>query len=279
MIRTYASSPPTERSSPEDPHLGVCLRRADVDLERAAPGDRMRQAADGPEDAVEHRRGPPCPRSADHVAPRQVPLAGPGEVRRDPRDGDRAGRVPLVRLERPDARRPSVGVELHVVSDGERRAAQRSGDDRARPRDREHAIDEQPRPRLGRRRGRGEHVVERRAEVVESLPGRRRHPDRPRHSRARVPSSRSRICSSARSSASRSTRSCFVSATTPPSTPSTSRIARCSSDCWRHPSFAATTNRTRRTGPTPASMLAMNRSCPGTSTKPTSRPDGSSHQA
>ncbi len=94
-----------------------------------------------------------------------------------------------------------------------------------------------------------------------------------------VPDTRSRISSAARSSMSSSTRSRFVSAITPPRTPSTSRICRCSSDCGFQPSSAATTNRTRRTGPTPASMLPMNRSWPGTSTKPISRPDGSVHHA
>ncbi len=90
-----------------------------------------------------------------------------------------------------------------------------------------------------------------------------------------VPASRATISSSAIASVSASTRSRFVSATTPPCTPSTSRIWRCSSDWGFHPSSAATTNRTRRTGPTPASMFPMKRSCPGTSTKPTSRPEGS----
>ena len=57
------------------------------------------------------------------------------------------------------------------------------------------------------------------------------------------------------------------------------RSARCSSDCGFHPSSAATTNSTSRTGPTPASMLRMNRSWPGTSTNPISRPEGSVHHA
>ena len=50
--------------------------------------------------------------------------------------------------------------------------------------------------------------------------------------------------------------------------------ARCSADWGRQPSSAATTSRTAGAGPSPASMLPMKRSCPGTSTKATSRPRG-----
>ena len=67
----------------------------------------------------------------------------------------------------------------------------------------------------------------------------------------------------------------MVSATMAPSTPRTSTICRCSSDCGLHPSSAATTNMTSLTGPTPASMFRMKRSCPGTSTNPISRPESS----
>ena len=56
-------------------------------------------------------------------------------------------------------------------------------------------------------------------------------------------------------------------------------MARCSADCGRQPSLASTTNRAQLTPPTPASMLWTNRSWPGTSTKPTSRPDGRVVQA
>jgi hypothetical protein len=94
-----------------------------------------------------------------------------------------------------------------------------------------------------------------------------------------VPSSRRRTSAVAAARRSSSTRSRFVRATTASATPSTSRIWRCSSLCGFHPSSAATTNSTSGTGPTPASMFAMNRSWPGTSTNPTSRPLGSVHQA
>ena len=52
-------------------------------------------------------------------------------------------------------------------------------------------------------------------------------------------------------------------------------MRRCSSDCGFHPSVAATTKRQASTAPTPASMLRMKRTWPGTSTNASSRPDGS----
>ena len=94
-----------------------------------------------------------------------------------------------------------------------------------------------------------------------------------------VPATRSATSVRARARPSRSTRSSLVSAITAPCTPRTSTISRCSSDCGFHPSSAATTNSTRRTGPTPASIVRTKRSCPGTSTNPSSRPDGSVHHA
>ena len=63
-------------------------------------------------------------------------------------------------------------------------------------------------------------------------------------------------------------------ATMPCSTPSSSRMRRCSSVCGIHPSVAATTSSATSTAPTPASMFLMKRTWPGTSTKPISTPDG-----
>ncbi len=57
--------------------------------------------------------------------------------------------------------------------------------------------------------------------------------------------------------------------------PSRSRIRRCSSLWGIHPSVAATTRTAASTAPTPASMFLRNRTCPGTSTNPSSCPDGS----
>ncbi len=76
-----------------------------------------------------------------------------------------------------------------------------------------------------------------------------------------------------------SARSLRVTTSSPCRMPSASTAARCSPDCWRHPSSAATTNTTAGAGPMPASMLPMKRWCPGTSTKATSWPDGRVVQA
>jgi hypothetical protein len=94
-----------------------------------------------------------------------------------------------------------------------------------------------------------------------------------------VPASFSRTSSEASASVSSSTVSALVRATTPADTPRTSRMARCSADCGIQPSLAATTNRQTVIPPAPASMFLTKRSCPGTSTTPISRPDGSGSHA
>src|SRR5216684_813813 len=65
-----------------------------------------------------------------------------------------------------------------------------------------------------------------------------------------------------------STRSALVSTTIPRGMPSRRQMSKCSRVCGLMDSSAATTNRTRSRPPTPASMFFTNRSCPGTSTKP-----------
>ena len=62
-------------------------------------------------------------------------------------------------------------------------------------------------------------------------------------------------------------------------TPSADSASTCSADCGIQPSSAATTSSTAGTGPTPASIVVTNRSCPGTSTNATSAPEGSVVQA
>ena len=63
-----------------------------------------------------------------------------------------------------------------------------------------------------------------------------------------------------------STASAFVTATTPRSTPSRRRMARCSCVCGRAPSPASMTSRKRSMPVAPATIVRTNRSCPGTST-------------
>ena len=67
-----------------------------------------------------------------------------------------------------------------------------------------------------------------------------------------------------------SARSERVTATRPCRTPSACSAARCSAACGIHGSSAATTSSATGTGPTPASIVLMNRSWPGTSTNATS---------
>ena len=82
-----------------------------------------------------------------------------------------------------------------------------------------------------------------------------------------------------RLSNSSSTRSFLVMTTIPFCTLSRSRIARCSLVWGITPSLAAIMSMARSIPPTPASMFFTKRSCPGTSTIPTSRPLGSLSQA
>ena len=72
-----------------------------------------------------------------------------------------------------------------------------------------------------------------------------------------VAASAARTSARTRAAHSSSTRSRLVSATTPRSTPSSSRIARCSRVCGMTPSSAATTRMTASMPPTPASMFRM----------------------
>ena len=165
----------------------------------------------------------------------------------------------------PTARQPPVSVPVATVPGAL---------------DREHAIDEQPRRAPAAGGGAPlDHRVQCGPELVEPLAGGRRD----RHDRARRRARCPRAVRRPRARRSRASRRPRGRASSAPrrrsATPSTSRISRCSSDCGFHPSSAATTNSTSGAGPTPASMLRMNRSWPGTSTNPTSRPLGSSHHA
>ena len=82
------------------------------------------------------------------------------------------------------------------------------------------------------------------------------------------PRKKSSISSRTTSSVSASTRSDFVRTTIPRGIASSRQISKCSRVCGLLPSSAAITSSTISMPPTPASMLRTNRSCPGTSTKP-----------
>ena len=93
-----------------------------------------------------------------------------------------------------------------------------------------------------------------------------------------VPASLPLISSSIISSQSSSTRSHLFSTRTVLLTPRSSRISRCSLVCGMMPSSAATTIKTRSMPTTPATILPMNFSCPGTSTIPALVPSSISNQ-
>ena len=82
----------------------------------------------------------------------------------------------------------------------------------------------------------------------------------------------SQICCSTISSHSSSTRSHLFKTTRMFSTPRRRKIARCSLVCGIIPSSAAITRRTRSIPTTPAVILEINFSCPGTSMIPTRSP-------
>ena len=76
-----------------------------------------------------------------------------------------------------------------------------------------------------------------------------------------------------------SARSVFVIATTPRSTPSAASTAACSRVCGITPSSAATVMRKKSMPVAPATIVRTKRSCPGTSTTDTRRPEGRSSGA
>ncbi len=90
------------------------------------------------------------------------------------------------------------------------------------------------------------------------------------HRRAGVAGTVEHVAHRARAAASRaaSTRSILLITAVTSVIPVSRRIDRCSRVCGIGPSSAATTSSTVSIDNTPASMLARNRSCPGTSTKP-----------
>ena len=99
---------------------------------------------------------------------------------------------------------PVAGFDRDLVADREAAARQRAGDDGAGALDREDAVDEQPRPGVGRGARRGARASRRARRAARRAP--RPSPTRPARPAPRasaVPSSRSRTSSLARSPASR----------------------------------------------------------------------------
>ena len=94
-----------------------------------------------------------------------------------------------------------------------------------------------------------------------------------------VPRTACRTSSWASSRKSGSTRSALVSTTTPSCTWRRERMSRCSRVWGMTPSSAATTKRTASMPEAPATICRIKRSCPGTSTRLTTRPLGSTRGA
>ena len=148
------------------------------------------------------------------------------------------------------------------------------------PVERERAVDRQARRAVG-----GARLDAVRGRVERARAARRgRRPCAPRSRRRRRPRApcpraaprRRRARARAVSS---STRSRLVSATTAVRTPSSSRIATCSRVCGITPSSQATTSSARSMPVAPEIMVRTKRSCPGTSTTESERPDGSARLA
>ncbi len=89
------------------------------------------------------------------------------------------------------------------------------------------------------------------------------------------PASCARTSAVTSSSQSSSTRSRLVSTTSPPWTPSSWQMSRCSRVCGMTPSSAAITRQTRSTPPAPATIARTKRSWPGTSITAARRPSSS----
>ncbi len=90
---------------------------------------------------------------------------------------------------------------------------------------------------------------------------------------------RSASSSSSHPSPSPGSRSALVTTSTPWRTPSSVQMSTCSRVCGITPSSAATTSRATSMPPAPAAMALTKRSWPGTSTTPTTRPEGSARCA
>ena len=207
-----------DRRRAEQPDLGVDLRRAGVDLERArARSGRAQGRGRAGSTASIVAVGRHAPGDAQHVAACEVLALGADEVRRHARDRARAilrsacasaatgcGRV------RPEGSSSASSPTREAV------AGERARHDGACALDREDPIDEQTGARGLGRGGRGEHRVEgaagarRRPRRCATTPGRSGAPA------SAVPATCSRTSSAATASVSSSTRSRFVSAMTPP---------------------------------------------------------------
>ncbi len=233
---------------------------ADVALEPERLGERARRRHDMPAPDL----GP-----LDSHERQGHPLACPGALRR-----------PVVHLNASDPRLAPAGLDHEPVARADASRPERPRGDGADPAERERPVDREPHravggPALGRPGGRdpGRRAGRRGPGRCATRP---RPPRRPR--RGRPPAARRSRGAPARPRRRRPGRASSA-ATTPSGIPSSCTIAACSRVCGMTPSSAATTSRKRSIPVAPATIARMKRSCPGTSTTDSLRPDGSSSGA
>ena len=176
---------------------------------------------------------------------------------------------------------PPPGSTREPVAGPDRARPERARDDGADAVQREGAVDRQARGPRGRpRRDGAGGLVERLAQLVEAGAAARRGLDDRASRRARRAVEQLLDVGARQLGApSASTRSRLLSATTAVRTPSSSRIATCSRVCGITPSSQATTSRARSMPVAPAIIVRTKRSCPGTSTTESERPEGSARLA
>ncbi len=199
----------------------------------------------------------PRARGEQGVTAREVAGGDAAQVDSHPRDGGHLGVRDAERLQAADGGGggglPLGSLELDVVADGDAPRLEGAGRDRASAPFivKTRSTHSRTRPVVTRLGQAHAELVEGGAQVVQSLPGDGGDGDE-RHVAEALP----RTCRAASAGSARSARE---TATTTCSIPSARTAAERSVDWRRHPSSAATTNRTPGAGPSPASMVAMNR--------------------
>ena len=155
-------------------HLG----RTDVHLHRFVVSERARCRGQERKSRRYHRRRLERTGPCDNHAARELVLLDAGEIQRDAASGAGALQSTLVGLDPANPRALRGRKDRDLIPDGEGPIHQRSRDDRAEPREREGAIDRQPRPAgVVSARRRHEDLREGAHQVVEPAPRCRGHLD------------------------------------------------------------------------------------------------------
>ena len=154
------------------------LDRAGVEEKLGAMAQPLRRRRDDPNARIHPSRRPQRAGPGEHVAPRQLGLLYPAEVRRDAVAGAYPLHLPVVPLQAADPHTTPARHDLHLVTDRERPVDQGAGHDGAEAAHGEHAVDRQARPAriLAKRRAR-EQRIERRGQLRQALAGDGRYRD------------------------------------------------------------------------------------------------------